>query len=72
MILSGSVEKTYPSCHGGGGGGSGVAGADRAGVGLAVAADEVGPEDVGGGGEERSFSEPELARSGCSELELAK
>jgi hypothetical protein len=38
------------------GGGSGVAGADGAGVGLAVAADggnEVGPEDVSGGGEER-------------------
>jgi hypothetical protein len=56
MILSGSVEKTYPSGHGGGGGGSGVAGAGGAGIGLAAAADggnEVGPEDVGGGGEER-------------------
>jgi hypothetical protein len=56
MILSGSVEKTYPSGHGDGGGGSGVAGADGAGVVLPVAADggdEVGPEDVGVGGEER-------------------
>jgi hypothetical protein len=56
MILSGSVEKTYTSGNGGGGGGLGVAGADGAGVGFAVAADggdAVGPEDVGGGGEER-------------------
>jgi hypothetical protein len=56
MILSGSVEKTYPSGHGVGGGRSEVAGAGEAGVGLAVAADggdEVGPEDVGGGGKER-------------------
>jgi hypothetical protein len=72
MILSGSVEKTYPSGHGGGGSGSGVAGADGAGVGLAVAADggdEVGPEDVGGGGEERVLG----ARAGevCKEITWA-
>jgi hypothetical protein len=58
MILSGSVEKTYPSGHGGRGWGSEVAGAGEARVGLAVAADggdEVSPEDVGGGGEEREL-----------------
>jgi hypothetical protein len=56
MILSGAVEKTYPSGHGGGVGGSGVSSADGAGVVLAVAADggdEVSPEDVGVGGKER-------------------
>ena len=55
MIRSGSVEKTYPSGHGGGGGGSGVAGAAGASVGFALAADggdEIGPGDVGGGGAE--------------------
>jgi hypothetical protein len=51
MILSGSVENTYPFVHGGGGRGSEVTGAGDAGIGLAVAAhggDEVGPEDVSG------------------------
>jgi hypothetical protein len=51
MILSGLVENTYPSSHGGGGGCSEVAGTGDAGIGLAVATDggdEVGPEDVGG------------------------
>jgi hypothetical protein len=49
MILSGSVENTFPSGHGSGGGGSEVASAGDTGVGLAVAADggdEVSPEDV--------------------------
>jgi hypothetical protein len=51
MILSGSIEKTYPSSHGGGGGCSEVASAGDAGVNLAGAADggnEVSPEDVSG------------------------
>ncbi len=50
MILSGSVKKTYPSGHVGGGGGSEVAIAGDAGVDLAGAADgnnEVSQEDVG-------------------------
>jgi hypothetical protein len=43
IILSGSVEKTYPSGHGGGGGGSEVAGAvEAAGLGAGAGAGEVG------------------------------
>ncbi len=43
IILSGSVEKTYPSGHGGRGGGSEVAGAvDAAGLGAGAGAGEVG------------------------------
>jgi hypothetical protein len=48
MILSGSVENTYPFGHGGGGGGSEVASAGDIGVGLALGGDD-------GGGEERKL-----------------
>jgi hypothetical protein len=51
IILSGSVEKTYPSSHGGGEGGSEVAGIVDAVDNLSGAADGgdgVGPEVVGG------------------------
>ncbi len=50
IIISGSVENTYPSGHGGGGGGSEVAGAVDSVDDLSGAADggdEVGPEVVG-------------------------
>ncbi len=43
MILSGSVEKTYPSSHGGRGGGSEVAGTvDAVELGAGAGAGEVG------------------------------
>jgi hypothetical protein len=43
IILLGSVEKTYPSGHGGGGGGPEVVGAvDAAGLGAGAGAGEVG------------------------------
>ncbi len=55
IILSGSVEKTYPSGHGGGGGGSEVVGAvDGAELGAGAGAGEVSvdvPGAAGGGGE---------------------
>ncbi len=59
MILSGSVEKTYPSGHSGGGGGSEVAGAGETGNSGKERVLGAGDDDVGvditraaGGGEE--------------------
>jgi hypothetical protein len=64
MILSGSVENTYPSGHGGRGDGSEVAGAGDVGVGLALTAD---------GGDEGGSKERVLgAGAGEGEVDITR